>query len=88
MGDVYEVKQGYKVKVAARVFDADGTELIFTQHGVAHVYGDRDLLEPDAAVVVGATDVEDMIAGSKTGETTVSLTAPGAATVVHFRIVP
>jgi hypothetical protein len=88
VGGAYEVKQGYKVKLAARVFDADGTELLFTKHGVAHVYGDRDLIKPDAAVIVGASDVEDMIAGSKTGETTVTVTAPGAASTVRFRVVP
>ena len=88
VGEVYEVKKGYKVKLAARVLDADGTELIFTEHGVAHAYGDRDVLGPDAAVIVGSSDVEDMIAGSKSGDTTVTVTAPGAATVVRFRVVP
>jgi hypothetical protein len=88
VGFVYEVKQGYKVKLAARVFDADGTELLFTKHGVAHVYGDRDLLMPDAAVLIGSSDVEDMIAGTKTGETAVTVTAPGASSVARFRVVP
>jgi hypothetical protein len=88
VGLVYEVKQGYKVKLAARVFDADGTALLFTKHGVAHVYGDRDLIMPDAAVLIGSSDVEDMIAGTRTGETTVTVTAPGASSVVRFRVVP
>ena len=88
VGDVYEVKQGYKVKLAARVFDADGTKLLFTKHGVAHAYGDLELVKPDTAVLVGATDVEDMIAGSKSGDTTVTVAAPGAVNVVHIRVVP
>lgn len=87
MGGVYEVKRGSKVKLLSEVFDADGSEVIFARHGVSHAYGDKSILQPDAAVLVGSTDVEDMLAIGL-GETTVKVRAEGAEKLVRFRIVP
>ena len=40
------------------------------------------------AVIIGSTDVEDMIAGNAPGDTTVTVKATGATKVVRFHIVP
>lgn len=85
---VYEVKQRSQVKLGAKVFDAEGAELLFARHGVSHAYGDESVIKPDPTVVIGSTDVEDMIAGSHVGETTVRVSAPGAVNMVRFRVVP
>jgi hypothetical protein len=86
-GDVYEVQDGFKVKLGSKVYDADGAETFFTKHGVSHEYADRSIIKPDSAVLIGSTDVEDMIADG-TGETTVTVHAEGADKVVRFRVVP
>jgi hypothetical protein len=86
-GDVYEAKEGFKVKLRSKVYDADGAEAFFTKHGVSHEYADRNVMKPDSAVLIGSTDVEDMLA-SGTGETTVKVHAIGAEKVVRFRVVP
>lgn len=87
VGGVYEVKQGYKVKLESRVYDAAGSEAIFTRHGVSFDYADKTVVKPDSAVLIGSTEVEDMIA-DRPGETTVKVHAPGAENVVRFRVVP
>jgi hypothetical protein len=86
-GGVYEVKNGFKVKVRSTVFDAEGGEAVFTRHGVSHDYGNKSILKPDSSVLVGSTDVEDMIA-SGLGETTVTVRAEGAEKLIRFRVVP
>lgn len=86
-GGVFEVKQGLKVKVHSTVYDEDGGEVIFAKHGVSHEYGDKSIVRPDSSVLIGSTDVEDMIARDL-GETTVTVRAEGAAKVLRFRVVP
>lgn len=87
VGGVHEVKRGFKVKVRSEVYDADGNEVFFTRHGVSHEYADKNILRPDTAVILGSTDVEDMIA-TGLGETTVKVRAEGAEKLVRFRVVP
>jgi hypothetical protein len=82
---VYTVKQGEKLKVESTVFDNDRTELFFASHGVSQVYGDKTVVGPDDAVILGSTDVEDAIANN-VGETTLTLRAVGAESVVRFRV--
>lgn len=84
---VYEVRNGFKVKVHSTVLDDEGGEMIFARHGVSHEYGDRSVLKPDGAVLIGSTDIEDMIA-SGVGETTVTVRAGGASKLLRFRVVP
>jgi hypothetical protein len=87
VGTTYEVKQGYKVKLESHVYDAAGAEAIFTKHGVSFDYADKNIVRPDSAVLIGSTDVEDMIS-DRPGETTVKVHAPGAENIVRFRVVP
>lgn len=87
VGGVYEVKQGYKVKLESRAYDAAGTETVFTRRGISFDYANKSIVKPDAAVLIGSTEVEDMIA-DRPGETTVKVFAPGAENVVRFRVVP
>jgi hypothetical protein len=87
MGGVYEVKNGFKVKLESHVYDVDGGEAVFARHGMSFDYADASILQPDSAVLIGSTDVEDMIAKG-TGETSVKVHAPGAEKIVRFRVVP
>jgi len=86
-GNVYEVHQGYKVKLESHVYDAAGAEAIFMKHGVSFDYADKNIVRPDTAVLIGSTDIEDMIS-DRMGETTVKVHAPGAEKVVTFRVIP
>lgn len=86
--DQWEVREGFKVKLESSVFDEAGTEMIFARHGVSFDYADKSLVQPDSAVLVGSTDVEDMIAGSRAGDTSVTVKAAGTSKVVRFRVVP
>lgn len=85
---VFDVLAGSKVKLESTVFDGSGTEMVYARHGVSHVYGDKNVLGPDSSVIIGSTEVEDMVAGNTAGETTVTVSAPGASKVVRFRVVP
>lgn len=85
-GDVYDVQNGSKVALESRVYDAHGDEVVFTEHGVSHDYGDTSILAPNSAVLFGSTDVEDMIARSP-GDTTVKAYALGAEQIVRFHVV-
>ena len=77
---------GDKVKLETHAFDANGDETIFTKHGISHDYGDATVLGPDDSVLIGSTNVEDMIAKAP-GDTTVSVHAPGAEQLVRFHVV-
>jgi hypothetical protein len=74
-----------KVKLETHAFDADGSEELFTKHGISHDYGDTTVIAPDPAVIIGSTDIEDMIAVSP-GDTTVKVYAPGAERVVQIHV--
>ncbi len=64
---------------------ADGNEELFTKHGISHDYGDTSVVAPDPAIIIGSTDIEDMIAVSP-GDTTVKVYAPGAERVVRIHV--
>jgi hypothetical protein len=87
VGGVYEVKKGFKVKLESRVFDVDGGEAVFARHGMSFDYADKSIVQPDSAVLVGSTEVEDMIAPGA-GDTTVTVKAPGAQKIVRLRVRP
>jgi hypothetical protein len=82
---IYEVRAGEKLKIASKVLDADGREMIFAQHGVSQAYADASIVGPDESVLIGSTTVEDAIA-KRPGETSLTTRAPGAETVVRFRV--
>ncbi len=86
-GDVYETHTGTKVKLESHAFGADGAEVLFKQHGISHDYGDMSIMASDPTVLIGTTDVEDMIAKAA-GNTTVKVHAPGAEQLVRFHVVP
>jgi hypothetical protein len=86
-GEVTTVRNGQKVKLEAHAFDANGDEEMFTKHGISHDYGDTTIVAPDPSVLIGSTDVEDMIA-LEPGSTTVKVYAPGTERLVHFLVVP
>ncbi|MBL8610859.1 MAG: hypothetical protein JNL38_26190 [Myxococcales bacterium] len=83
----YVVTRGDKVELEAKVFDATGAQVVFTQHGVGHEYSDKTVLAPDTSVLLGATDVEYVSTG-KAGEATVTVKARGAEAKAAFRVVP
>jgi hypothetical protein len=83
---VYEVKRGSRIALASKVLASDGQQMIFTEHGVGHEYADRTVIQPDEKVIFGATDVEDMVTG-RAGETSITVTAPGAEAIARFRVV-
>ncbi len=85
-GDTYEIAPGRRIGLRSRVFDAGGTSLVWTEHGLAHAYADRTILAPNEAVIVGSTDVEDMVAVGA-GETTVTVRAGSASATAKFRVV-
>lgn len=82
---VYVLKKGARVELASKVLAADGAEVVFTEHGVSHSYGDPTVLKPDTKVILGATDVEYMSTG-RAAETSVVVSAPGATTTARFRV--
>jgi hypothetical protein len=84
-GEPTTVRSGEAVKLETHAFDADGSEELFTKHGISHDYGDTAVIAPDPAVIIGSTDIEDMIAVSP-GDTTVKVYAPGAARVVQIHV--
>lgn len=86
-GQLTTVRNGDKVKLESHAFDANGDEALFTKHGISHDYGDTTILAPDDAVLIGTTNVEDMIA-REPGDTTVKVHAPGAEQLVRFHVVP
>lgn len=85
-GEISTVRIGDKVGLKSHAFDADGTEEIFTKHGISHDYGDNTIVKPDDSALFGSTDVEDMVA-VEPGDTTVTVGAPGAQRVVRFHVV-
>ncbi len=82
---VHVVKLGQKVELRSKVFVADGSEAIFTEHGVSHDYADTTILQRDTKVIVGATDIE-YVATGRAGETTITTKATGASSTVRFRV--
>ena len=85
-GSPITARVGDKVKLETHAFDASGNEAMFEKHGISHDYGDTTILAPDDSVLIGSTNVEDMIA-REPGDTTVTVHAPGAEQVVRFHVV-
>lgn len=84
-GEPTTVRSGEKVKLETHAFDADGSEELFTKHGISHDYGDTTIIAPDSSVILGSTEVEDMIALSP-GDTSVKVYAPGNERVVRIHV--
>jgi hypothetical protein len=84
-GEPTTVRPGEKVKLETHAFAADGSEELFTKHGISHDYGDTTIIAPDSSVILGSTEVEDMIALSP-GDTAVKVYAPGAERVVLLHV--
>lgn len=85
---VYVVKQASIVHLASQVFGDDGTPLVFTQHGVDHVYENRAIVRPDPNPLddlFGSTSVE-LVDPVAAGEASVTVTAVGASRVARFRV--
>lgn len=81
----FDVKLGDALEIETDVLGADGGQMIFTEHGVHHAYGDEAVLRANKKELIGRTDVQSIVTG-RAGETTVTISAPGAQTVARFRV--
>ena len=85
-GGFHDVKQGDRLPVSTRALSADGKGLFFSRHGISQEYANKAIVGPgDGFVLFGETIVEDAIANT-VGETTLTLRAGGAESVVRFRV--
>jgi hypothetical protein len=83
----YSVHRGTNFGVQSTVYDASGSKLVYTQHGVSHYYADLTVLSPDTHEVFGATDIEAVVTG-RAGDTEIVCNAPGAQTTARFHVLP
>ena len=84
---IYRVRPGEHIRLRSRVFTVDGTETVFTKHGVTHEYGNTKVVRSAGEAILGSTNVEDMIAVDA-GEATVLVNAVGAQSFARFRVGP
>lgn len=84
-GDRHQVKVSDSVQVRAEPLDASGAVIRVGRHGVAHEYGNRDVLAPEVEIL-GSSETETMKA-RQSGDASLVVRAGGATRALRFQVV-